>query len=38
MQGSIYDIVLDIRKHSEAYMKRQGFELTAEDHNSLYIQ
>lgn len=37
VQGAIYDVVLDIRKNSAIYGKWLAVELTAENHDMLYI-
>ncbi len=35
--GSVYDVIVDVRPNSPSYMMQQGFELTAKNHNALYI-
>lgn len=35
--GAIYDIAVDIRKGSPTFLKWQGLELSAENHNMLFI-
>jgi dTDP-4-dehydrorhamnose 3,5-epimerase len=37
MSGSIYDVIVDIRKDSPSYMKWFGVELTEENYKMLYI-
>ncbi len=37
LQGSIYDVVVDIRKNSATYGKWFGIELSAENKNQLFI-
>jgi len=36
-RGSIYDVVVDIRKDSKTYLQWVAFELSAENHSALYI-
>jgi dTDP-4-dehydrorhamnose 3,5-epimerase len=36
-RGAIYDVIVDMRPHSPTYRQWQGFELTAENRNQLYI-
>ena len=36
-KGSIYDIVVDLRKDSQTYMEWQSFEFTEKDRLSLYV-
>lgn len=36
-RGSIYDVMLDLRRGSPSYGRHVGFELTAGNHRSLYI-
>jgi dTDP-4-dehydrorhamnose 3,5-epimerase len=37
VSGSIYDVIIDLRKLSSTYKKWQGFYLKSDDHTSLYI-
>ena len=37
IKGSIYDIVVDLRKDSQTYMEWQSFEFTEEKRLSLYV-
>ncbi len=36
-QGAIYDVIVDTRKDSPSYLQYVGVELTAENHDALYI-
>ncbi len=36
-RGAIYDVIVDLRPDSPTYRRWQGFELTATNHNQLYI-
>jgi dTDP-4-dehydrorhamnose 3,5-epimerase len=36
-RGAIMDVIVDLRQNSPTYRQWQGFELTADTHNSLYI-
>ncbi len=36
-RGAILDVIIDLRQNSSTFGRWQGFELTAEAHNSLYI-
>jgi dTDP-4-dehydrorhamnose 3,5-epimerase len=36
-QGSVYDVVIDLRTSSDTYMKWLGIELNAQNHRMLYI-
>lgn len=36
-RGAAYDVAVDLRKNSPTYGKWQGFELTAENFNMLYV-
>ncbi len=36
-QGSIYDVIIDLRKDSETYKDWFGVELSRDNHNMLYI-
>jgi dTDP-4-dehydrorhamnose 3,5-epimerase len=35
--GSVYDVIVDLRKESETFGQWQGFELTAENFQMLYV-
>ena len=35
--GAVYDVAVDLRENSPTFGKWEGFELTAENHNLLYI-
>jgi dTDP-4-dehydrorhamnose 3,5-epimerase len=35
--GAVYDVIVDLRGSSPSYRKWQGFELSAENGNSLYV-
>jgi dTDP-4-dehydrorhamnose 3,5-epimerase len=35
--GSIYDVIIDLRKDSPTYKQWLGVQLTADDHNLLYV-
>ena len=37
VQGTIYDVVVDIRKGSPTYGTWQGFELSSDNYRQLYI-
>ena len=37
VKGSIYDIVVDLRKESNTFMKWQSFDLTEENRLSIYV-
>jgi len=37
VKGSIYDVVVDLRKDSETFGKWEGFELTAENFQILFV-
>ncbi|WP_435163672.1 dTDP-4-dehydrorhamnose 3,5-epimerase [Paenibacillus glycanilyticus] len=37
IQGSVYDVVVDIRKDSKTYKQWEAFRLTGENHRMLYI-
>ena len=37
IQGSVYDVAVDLRKESETYGKWHGVELTAENRKQFYI-
>ena len=36
-RGAIYDVMLDLRRDSPTFCKWQGFELTEENHKSLFV-
>jgi len=36
-KGSVYDVIVDIRKNSETYGKWEGFELSAENFQMLFV-
>ncbi len=36
-RGSIFDVIIDLRPNSPTHGQWQGFELSADAHNSLYI-
>lgn len=35
--GAIYDVLVDVRRSSPTYGKWEGFELTGENHRTLYV-
>lgn len=37
ISGSIYNVVVDLRNHSETFLKWQSFYLTSENKDSLYV-
>ncbi len=37
IKGSVFDVVVDLRKHSKTYGQWYGIELTAENHKQFYI-
>jgi dTDP-4-dehydrorhamnose 3,5-epimerase len=37
IRGAIWDVIIDLRLQSPTYRRWQGFELTAENHDQLYI-
>ena len=37
VRGAIYDVIVDLRKHSPTYRRWQGFELSADNRRRLYI-
>lgn len=37
LQGTIFDVIVDIRAGSPSYKRWQGFELSAENHRQLYV-
>ncbi|WP_291571673.1 dTDP-4-dehydrorhamnose 3,5-epimerase [Clostridium sp. UBA4548] len=37
IRGAIYDVIIDLREHSETFMKWIGVEITAENRKALYI-
>ena len=36
-RGKIFDVLIDLRKDSSTYKKWQGFELSSENHNMVYV-
>lgn len=36
-QGAIYDVIIDLRDHSDTFMQWFGLELTAENRKALYV-
>ena len=36
-RGAIYDVMLDLRRDSPTFGKWQGFELTEDNHKSLFV-
>lgn len=36
-QGAIFDVAIDLRKHSATYLQWRGFELKAEVYRMLYV-
>jgi dTDP-4-dehydrorhamnose 3,5-epimerase len=36
-RSAIFDVIVDLRRHSPTYLRWQGFELTAENRRALYI-
>jgi dTDP-4-dehydrorhamnose 3,5-epimerase len=36
-RGAVFDVIVDLRPSSLSYLRWQGFELTAENRNALYI-
>ena len=36
-RGSIFDVIIDLRKESETYLEWEGFYLNQENHHMLYI-
>jgi len=36
-KGAIYDVVVDLRRHSKTYLKWESFELTEQNRLSLYV-
>jgi dTDP-4-dehydrorhamnose 3,5-epimerase len=36
-RGAIFDVIIDLRPGSPSYRRWQGFELTADDHRTLYV-
>lgn len=37
ISGSVFDVIIDIRKESDTYLKWQGFYLSPKEYKSLYI-
>jgi len=37
LTGSIFDVVLDLRKNSKTYGKWEGIRLTSESHQMIYV-
>ena len=37
IKGSIYDVIIDLRKESETYLKWESFNLTEENKSMLYV-
>jgi dTDP-4-dehydrorhamnose 3,5-epimerase len=37
ISGSVYDVIIDMRRSSSNYLKWQGFELNSSNKNALYI-
>ena len=37
IKGAIYDVIVDIRKNSDTYLKWESYELTEENRLSLYV-
>lgn len=37
VQGAVFDVAVDIRKHSETYLEWVGVELTSSNHKALWI-
>lgn len=37
LHGKAFDVIVDLRKFSETYMKWQGFELSGENNYALYV-
>jgi dTDP-4-dehydrorhamnose 3,5-epimerase len=35
--GAIYDVLVDVRRHSPTFGSWEGFELTSENHRTLYV-
>jgi dTDP-4-dehydrorhamnose 3,5-epimerase len=36
-RGAIFDVIVDLRRHSPTYLRWQGFELTAENRRAVYV-
>lgn len=36
-KGSVYDVIVDVRKDSKTYLQWQGFELTEDNNKMLYV-
>lgn len=37
IRGTVYDVIVDLRKNSETYLKWAGIELSAEERNAIYV-
>jgi dTDP-4-dehydrorhamnose 3,5-epimerase len=37
VQGTIFDVIIDLRKDSATYLQWRGFELRADNHRMLYV-
>jgi len=37
IRGKIFDVLIDLRKNSSTYKKWEGFELSSENHNMIYV-
>jgi dTDP-4-dehydrorhamnose 3,5-epimerase len=37
LRGAVYDVLLDLRPDSPTYLKHQGFELTGDNRDALYV-
>ena len=37
LQGTIYDVIVDLRAGSPTYKRWEGFELSADNHRQLYV-
>ena len=37
LSGAIWDVIIDLRPGSPTYRRRQGFELSADNHGQLYV-
>lgn len=37
IHGAIYDVIIDLRMDSETFLKWFGYELTAQNHRTLYV-
>ena len=36
-RGAIFDVIVDLRRHSPTYLRWQGFELSAENRRAIYV-